>query len=156
MSADGSASTKSESARYSARHGTDVDAPCARSGTMEPDEPTGRTAYKSCSEKCGSGANQAHPTSISPFRARAFELAGPPLLPRRLCSLEPSGNCMMLRCGDEFEHLRLCCWCAGLHSSNASSAISFNSSRGACATKSRPLGKVIMRVSQSSPDLSDL
>lgn len=70
MPADGSASTKCASARYSDRHGTDVDAAGARSRAMDPDESTIHSSYKSCSEKCSRGANQAYPTSLSRFAAR--------------------------------------------------------------------------------------
>ena len=70
MPADGSASTKCASARYSDRHGTDVDAAGARSRAMDPDELTIHSSYKSCSEKCSRGANQAYPTSLSRFAAR--------------------------------------------------------------------------------------
>src|SRR6476661_3744167 len=70
MPADGSASTKCASARYSDRHGTDMDAAGARSRAMDPDESTIHSSYKSCSEKCSRGANQAYPTSLSRFAAR--------------------------------------------------------------------------------------
>ena len=70
MPTDGRASTKCASARYSDRHGTDVDAAGARSRAMDPDESTIHSSYKSCSEKCSRGANQAYPTSLSRFAAR--------------------------------------------------------------------------------------
>ena len=35
-----------------------------------PDESTIHSSYKSCSEKCSRGANQAYPTSLSRFAAR--------------------------------------------------------------------------------------
>ena len=37
---------------------------------MDPDESTIHSSYKSCSEKCSRGANQAYPTSLSRFAAR--------------------------------------------------------------------------------------
>jgi hypothetical protein len=39
---------------------------------MEPDEPTDRAAYKSCSEKSTKGAYQPHSSSASRFTAEAF------------------------------------------------------------------------------------